>query len=185
MVEVSLWGQFLTILVMAFALSMDAFSLGLGMGMKGIRLLDILKVSTVTGIFHVILPLTGIFMGQFMNDVLGHLAVAVGGALLVILGVHMIYNSLFGEVSVRLGHRSMSGVILFAFMVSLDSFSVGISLGIFATNVLLTVTLFGLFSGIACVIGLLLGRRFGGWIGDYGETIGGAILTAVGLKFLF
>lgn len=44
-------GQALTILVMAVALGMDAFSLGIGIGLKGVRLYDILKLSTLIGIF--------------------------------------------------------------------------------------------------------------------------------------
>jgi len=29
------WGQLITLIMMAFALGMDAFSLGIGLGMKG------------------------------------------------------------------------------------------------------------------------------------------------------
>ena len=46
-------GQLMTIGIMAIALGLDAFSLGIGIGMKGIRLIDILKISIVIGIFHV------------------------------------------------------------------------------------------------------------------------------------
>lgn len=39
------WGQLVTVAVMAVALGMDAFSLGVGIGMKGIRLLHVLQLS--------------------------------------------------------------------------------------------------------------------------------------------
>lgn len=184
MVEINLWGQFLTTLVMAFALGMDAFSLGIGMGMKGIRLQDIVKVSIVIAIFHIVMPLMGMVMGNYMSTLLGDLAISVGGALLVVLGVHMIYSSLYGEVTTSFDHRKTWSLLLFALMVSTDSFSVGISLGIFASDILLTVMLFGAFGGLMSVTGLMVGRKFGDWAGDYGETIGGVILTALGLKFL-
>lgn len=44
-------GQVVTILIMAVALGMDALSLGVGIGMKGIRLRDVLRISIVIGFF--------------------------------------------------------------------------------------------------------------------------------------
>ena len=51
----------LVILIMAVALGLDAFSLGIGIGMKGIRLRDVLRISLVTALFHVIMPLIGMY----------------------------------------------------------------------------------------------------------------------------
>ena len=178
-------GQYLAILVMALALGMDAFSLGLGIGMKGIRLLDVLKISAVVGIFHIIMPLMGMFTGGYVSTLLGHVAVLCGGALLIILGIHMVYSSLRGDQVSSFDHRTFIGLLIFALSVSIDSFSVGISLGLFQADILVTVLLFGFFGGMMSVFGLLLGRRFSGIFGDYGEAVGGMILIAFGIKFLW
>ncbi|AQR78678.1 manganese efflux pump MntP family protein [Paenibacillus larvae] len=178
-------GQFTTILIMAFVLGMDAFSLGIGMGMRGIRVLDILKISFIIGLFHILMPLTGVFMGHYVSSFLGHVAASAGGALLILLGAHMVYCSFKGESVQTLNYSSIWGIFVFALMVSIDSFSVGVSLGMFATDVMLTVLTFGLLGGAMSIFGLLLGRRVGTWIGEYGEAIGGVILLAFGLKFLF
>lgn len=45
------WGQLVTIAIMAIALGMDAFSLGVGIGMKGIRLLHVLQLSLLIAFF--------------------------------------------------------------------------------------------------------------------------------------
>lgn len=185
MMATSHLGQILTILVMAFALGLDAFSLGIGLGMKGIRLLDILKISVVIALFHIFMPLMGMFMGQYMSSLLGDVATAAGGGLLILLGIHMIYSSLKGDEVRSFDHSSVFGLLIFAFMVSMDSFSVGVSLGMFATDLLLTVMLFGAFGGIMSILGLLVGRRFRHWAGEYGEAVGGVILLAFGIKFLF
>ncbi len=50
-------GQLFTLLIIALALGMDAFSLGVGIGMRGIRLRDIIKLSVVIAIFHIVMPL--------------------------------------------------------------------------------------------------------------------------------
>jgi putative Mn2+ efflux pump MntP len=178
------WGQFFTLFLMAFALGLDAFSLGLGIGMKGIRLLDILKISVVIAIFHIFMPLIGFFMGNYVSTLLGGIANTVGGILLVLLGSHMVYSAYRGESAQSLDHRTLWGLFLFSFMVSIDSFSVGVSLGMFASDLLLAVLLFGAFGGGMSIIGLLLGRRIGHWVGGYGEAFGGAILLVFGLKFL-
>lgn len=179
------WGQLFTIILMAAALGMDAFSLGVGIGLKGIRLLDVMKISTLIGIFHVLMPLGGMAAGHFLGELLGSVAVAAGGMLLVLLGGHMIVNSFREGSAVSVDHRRYWGMLLFAFTVSVDAFSVGVSLGIFASDRILTVLAFGLAGGLMAVLGLLLGRRAGRWAGDYGEALGGLILLAFGIRFLF
>ncbi|PLT48365.1 manganese efflux pump [Paenibacillus sp. FSL W8-1187] len=180
-------GQLLTLLIMALALGMDAFSLGVGIGMRGIRLLDILKLSAVIGLFHVLMPLVGIAAGQYMSLLLGHVATLVAGLLLLLLGGHMLFVSLRGGEELGpsfADHRTTGGLLLFALSVSVDSFSVGISLGMFAADALLTILLFGLAGGLMSVLGLLAGRRIGRSLGSYGEAAGGAILMTFGILFL-
>ncbi|EXX87385.1 membrane protein [Paenibacillus darwinianus] len=177
-------GQVLTVLVMAVALGMDAFSLGIGIGLKGIRKLDILKLSLIIALFHIWMPLMGMYTGQYMSMLLGGVAVKAGGALLVLLGGHMIYSSLRGDAVQLLDHRTIWGALLFALSVSVDSFSVGVSLGMFATDIPFTVLTFGFFGGMMSILGLLLGRRVGQSLGEYGEACGGVILFAFGVLFL-
>ena len=177
-------GHLFTLLLMAVALGMDAFSLGIGMGMRGIRLLYILKVSLLIALFHFLMPLIGMFMGHYLGTLLGNVASMVGGTLLIILGIHMIYNS-FKDNDIKVfDHTRFSGLLIFALSVSIDSMSVGFSLGLFSTDVLLAVLLFGTVGGIMSIMGLLLGRRVGSWIGEYGEALGGVILLAFGVRFL-
>jgi len=179
-----LTGQLVTVFVMAFALGLDAFSLGVGIGLKGIRLLDILKLSLIIAGFHVLMPLAGMFAGNYVGTLLGGVATSAGGALLLLLGGHMIYSSLRGEAVQPFDHRTLWGALVLALSVSIDSFSVGVSLGMFASDVATTVMLFGLFGGLMSILGLLLGRRVGRNMGGYGEACGGVILFAFGLLFL-
>ncbi|RKP47320.1 manganese efflux pump [Cohnella endophytica] len=177
-------GEILTILVMAVALGMDAFSLGVGIGLKGVRLYDIVKLSSIIGLFHVLMPLGGMLTGQYVSGLLGGIATTVAGGLLLLLGGHMVYSSLRGEAVDSIDHRAVGGMLVFSFSVSIDSFSVGISMGMFSAHVLLTVLLFGFFGGAMSVMGLMLGRRASRSLGGYGEALGGVILLAFGLLFL-
>jgi putative Mn2+ efflux pump MntP len=177
-------GQTVTILLIAVALGMDAFSLCLGIGMKGIRLLHAAKISIAIAVFHMVMPLIGLFMGQYMSTLLGDVAVMIGGGLLFLLGGHMIYSSLRGEDVPSIDTGSLVGLLAFAFSVSVDSLSVGVSLGMFASDLILTMILFGMLGGLMSVIGLLIGRRVGQMVGDYGEALGGAVLLMFGIIFL-
>lgn len=177
-------GHVLTIIFIAFALGMDAFSLGFGIGMKGIRLLDILKISTVVGLFHLVMPLVGMAMGTYAGILLGDIAVVAGGLLLVALGAHMIHQAFWGEGAVFMDYRTIWGLLAFSLSVSVDSFSVGVSLGLFSTHMVLVVLLFGFFGGLMSILGLLLGRKISSWLGVYGEAVGGLILLMFGIKFV-
>jgi len=177
-------GPTMTIFLIAVALGMDAFSLCVGIGMKGIRLLHVAKISAAIAAFHVIMPLIGLCMGQYVSNLLGDVAVMIGGGLLIVLGGHMIYSSLRGEDAPSFNTGSLLGLLAFAVSVSVDSLSVGVSLGMFATDLILTVLLFGAMGGLLSVAGMLIGRRVGQLIGEYGEAIGGAVLLVFGILFL-
>lgn len=178
-------GHIATIIMMAVALGMDAFSLGIGIGIRGIRLYDILKLSFIIASFHVIMPLLGMFTGHYVSSLLGDIAVLTGGGLLLLLGAHMVYSSFKGENIHSFEHATLWGLIIFALSVSIDSFSVGISLGLFSSDLMLTVLMFGFFGGVMSVMGLVLGKKVAPSMGDYGEALGGLILVVFGLKVLF
>ncbi|MBM7662449.1 putative Mn2+ efflux pump MntP [Bacillus mesophilus] len=176
-------GEVLTLFIMAFALGMDAFSVGLGMGLIPLRLKQILYIGITIGIFHVWMPLVGITIGGFLSDQFGNIASIVGGVLLLLLGLQMIVSSFKDDDEPMITPKGF-GLIIFALSVSLDSFSVGLSLGIYKVHVILAILMFGVVSMILTWAGLLLGRRVQEWMGSYGEALGGSILFAFGIKLL-
>lgn len=179
------WGQFYTILMIGFALGMDAFSLGIGMGMIGVRLKTIAKVSLVIGLFHILMPLIGIGSGIFLSKVVGDVAAFIGGMILCFLGANMLWGSFFREEESPGRYQTRGlGLILFALSVSLDALSVGFSFGLFAVDIVMAVLMFGLLGMVMACSGLLLGRHVGPRLGGYGEAVGGVILMGFGIKFL-
>ncbi|MET1123546.1 manganese efflux pump, partial [Priestia megaterium] len=68
---------------------------------------------------------------------------------------------------------------------SIDSFSVGLSLGIYGAQTIITILLFGFVSMLLAWMGLLIGRHAKDMLGTYGEIVGGIILVGFGLYILF
>lgn len=183
--EMNIWlGQLTTITMIALALGFDAFSLGIGIGLKGIRYLHILRLGVIVGLFHMLMPIGGMLMGKLMSAVLGEWATLAAGLLLIVLGVHMVINSLKKEETSLFNHHSFWGLLLLAFSVSVDSFSVGITLGMFHLPLWLTVLLFGCCGAVMSILGLTLGKRVSHTLGEYGETLGGIILIVFGVFFV-
>ncbi|PTX62502.1 putative Mn2+ efflux pump MntP [Melghirimyces profundicolus] len=179
------WGQLFTLLMIAVALGTDAFSLGIGIGMRGVLVREALKISGMIGFFHVMLPLLGITVGRYLGSLVENIAVITGGGLLCFLGLNMIYQAFRSGKEVRVFHTATPlGIVVFSLGVSLDSLSAGLSLGLFEADAILAVLLFGTVGGLMACTGLLLGRNVGSWIGDYGEAVGGIILISLGLRFL-
>lgn len=177
-------GEVLTLALMAIALGMDAFSVSLGIGMRNVSRKFIAQISLCNGLFHMMMPLLGIAAGHYLSQIIEEVAIDVGGILLLFFGAHMLYSSLSSKAHSVWFISSFVGMMLFSFSVSLDSFSVGLSLGLFEVNVWLTIILFGLAGLVMTALGLLLGQLTEEWLGSYGEIVGGLILIIFGLQFL-
>jgi manganese efflux pump family protein len=176
-------GEIVTLVLMAIALGMDAFSVGLGMGMYKLRLRQIFNIGLTIGLFHVWMPLVGMLAGKYLSEKFGTFATLIGGLLLILLGVQMIWSS-FKKGDEKVITPIGFGLLLFALSVSLDSFSLGLTLGIYGAKTLMVIICFGAVATVQTWAGLLLGRKVRGWLGVYGEALGGGILLAFGFKLL-
>ncbi|MCV9885810.1 manganese efflux pump MntP [Metabacillus halosaccharovorans] len=179
----SMVGELLTLLIMALALGMDAFSVGLGMGLIRLRIRQIFYIGITIGVFHIWMPLVGMLIGRLLSDTFGTIATLLGGTLLILLGIQMVVASFKKDEDPFITPVGF-GLIVFALSVSLDSFSVGLSLGIYGAKTFLTVAIFGLVSMVLTWLGLLVGKRVQNWLGSYSEALGGSILLAFGIKLL-
>src|SRR5690625_517596 len=171
-------------MIMAIALGLDAFSVSLGMGMQFLRLRKIALIGFMIGLFHTILPLIGIIFGQVITMKVGQLADVVAGFILVFLGAFMFYST-FKQDGFVFGNLNTIKVLSIAFIVSVDSFPVGLSLGIYGFHTIFVVLLFGCVSMILSWLGMLIGRKTYAILQVYSEIIGGIILFGLGLYLIF
>ncbi|SHE97337.1 Putative Mn2+ efflux pump MntP [Seinonella peptonophila] len=174
-------GQLLTVSMLAVALAMDAFSLGLALGTRQLTLRRMLFVCLLVGAFHVVMPFLGMLIGSVLSHAMKGIATLVGGGVLCFLGAKMIWQ----EPDETIQLHTLGQMILLTITVSLDSLSAGLSLGLFATDQGLALLLFGLSSALLTAMGISIGRLAGFWLGHYGETFGGILLIVLGMKFIW
>lgn len=176
--------EVISLLFLAFALGMDAFSIGLGIGMQRIRLKRMALVGITIGIFHIFMPFLGMIFGQVISAQIGEWATLAGGLLLVGIGAQMFFSA-FNHDSSKVVQPIGFGLFMIGFSVSIDSFSVGLSLGISGVSLILALFFFGTFSMVLSWAGMLVGRKVRGFLGVYSGLLGGSILIGFGLNVLF
>ncbi|MEW9677040.1 manganese efflux pump MntP family protein [Lentibacillus sp. L22] len=177
-------GQIVSLVFMSFALGMDAFSVSLGMGMQQLRLKRIAFIGLVVGIFHMIMPFLGIIVGKAISVQIGQLTTLIAGMLLIAIGSQMVFTAFNHEVK-KIVKPAGIGLLFFSISVSMDSFSVGLSLGMSGVKTVIALLLFGAVSMVLTWIGLIVGKKVHGLIGVYGEILGGSILCGFGLNLVF
>ena len=170
---------FLTFLV-AIGLSMDEFSLSLLYGTLGMKNKEKFYLSLLTGIFHFFMPLLGLLFGNFLFSFIDVDTDIIVMVILSFIGVQMISSS-FKDEEVNI--LSISGYFLFALAVSIDSFSVGITLS-GDSNIFLSPLIFSVISFTFTFIGLFLGDKLFNVFGKISTIIGGVILIVVGSSYL-
>ena len=175
--------QTLSNLLIAISLSMDAFSLAIILGTVGLKKNMILKISIVVGIFHFFMPLIGDMVGETLLRIIPIESRTIVGTLFLIIAIQM-FISIFKEDK-EIIITGIFAILLFAFTVSLDSFSIGISLTIISTNHFLSASTFMITSFIFTIIGLILGKRIEKHFGNYATIIGSIILLICALKYIF
>ncbi|KIL43316.1 manganese efflux pump MntP [Jeotgalibacillus campisalis] len=167
------------IIWLAIGLGMDAFSASIAIGSQGVSNRKKWSGSMLVGLFHIIMPIIGILIG----GALSHTISWVGVALLVAVGLQMIRSGMVGR-TVPVMMMSWVRWIVFAFGVSVDSLSVGITLGTNQSETWIAVILFGFFASIMTLIGLQIGQVLKATVGRYSEVIGGSILIGIAIRMM-
>ncbi len=170
------------ILMLAVGLSMDAFSLAMIYGTLDLKNSMRKLMSIMVGIFHFFMPILGYQIGELILKLIKIDPEILVGTIFIILGIEMIL-SLRQEEKVKILTGLLS-VIFFAFTVSIDSFSIGISFGIVNAHIILPCIIFSLVSAIFTYIGVMLGKKLSDKFGNITTLIGAIILLILGISYL-
>lgn len=179
-----IFGEVGTLIFLAFAVGLDAFSVSLVIGLQKIRLKRIAIISGMIGFQHMVLPAIGMILGQFISSQVGAFTTLLSGLLLFFIGAHIFFGAFATEQKHSL-HPYGIGLWILGFSVSVDSFPIGLSFGMSNIQSFLVTITFFIVSSSLTLIGLLIGRRIQGMLGTYSEILSGSILCAFGLAVIF
>ena len=179
--------DFISTLLIAIALAMDAFSVSLtkGFTLKKITKSQILWFGIFFGGFQALMPVLGWLGGIQLEWVITTFAPWIAFILLLLIGLNMIRESFSSEESEKNSDNfSFKELTLLAIATSIDAFAVGITYAVLKTDILIPIIMIGVVAFIFTIIGLYLGKKIGNYFGDKFEILGGAILILLGFKIL-
>ena len=175
------------ILGLVLPLGLDTFAVAAALGMAGLNRRDRARVTALFTAFEMGMPLVGFFAGSVIGRSLGNLADYLAIAILIALGVYLVWPRDEAAEETRLSllarTRGLAALGL-GISISLDELAIGFTLGLLQFPVVLVIVLIGLQTLIVTQLGLRLGRRLGERIREGAERIAGIALAVLGLILL-
>lgn len=180
----------LSILLLGFAMSTDAFAaaIGKGAGMTRPRLSQALRAGLIFGVIEAITPVLGWLLGKGASRYIEAWDHWVAFGLLLVLGLHMIWNGVKPESDVPLDAAKRHGFVALALTglsTSIDALAVGVGLAFVDVPIAEVAVVIGLCTFSMVTLGIMLGRVLGAMVGKRAEVIGGIILIGVGAVILY
>lgn len=161
---------------------MDAFTLSFSYGINKLSKKTIVITSILTGIFHFIMPILGNILGITLFEYTIIKPKYILFTIFLIISLDMLINFFNDDIKLRV--LNIIGIIIFAFSVSFDSFSVGFGLNYFYNNILLSSLIFSLISTFFTFFGFILGKFISEKIGRFAFLLGSFILFVYSLILL-
>ncbi|MDY7218076.1 manganese efflux pump MntP family protein [Denitrificimonas sp. JX-1] len=178
----------IALLLLAFAMSTDAFAAAVGKGasLKKASFSEALKMGLVFGLIEATTPVIGWLIGKSASSYVEAWAHWIAFSLLVALGMYMIYEGMKSDPETVEKPSSLSflTVSLTAIGTSIDAMAVGVGLAFIHVNIWIAAALIGLATTFMVTLGVLLGRTIGSLLGHRAEVFGGLTLIAVGVWML-
>jgi putative Mn2+ efflux pump MntP len=176
------------ILLIAFALAMDAFAVALSTGAYLVKadVRQTFRLSFHFGLFQFFMPILGWAAGVQLVRFIEDFDHWIAFALLAFIGGRMILASLQKEEDrVRTDVTRGLSLVSLSVATSIDALAVGLSLAVIETPIVFPSFVIGLVAAAMTLLGLRLGERLSGAFGKKMELAGGLILVCIGLKILF
>ena len=177
------------IVLMAVALSMDAFAVAVckGLAMKKISFRDAGTVGLWFGGFQAVMPAIGFLLASTFSDFITSIDHWIGFVLLSVIGINMIKEALDKCEECVDASLAFGKMFVMAVATSIDALAVGVTL-VFRLESLnelgFAVGLIGACTFLLSVVGVKIGNVFGVKFKSKAELFGGVILVFLGLNML-
>ncbi|TMM42426.1 manganese efflux pump MntP [Colwellia ponticola] len=175
------------IIILALALSMDAFAVSIGLGSKGTKRTGSLAImaGVYFGLFQGVMPLFGYLGGIGLSSWVAAYAPWIAFLLLLLIGSKMIYESISVGIEEDIAKITHKIMLVLAIATSIDAMAAGFSLTLLEVNPIFACGIIGVTTLFFSWIGVFIGAKSGTWLESKAELLGGIVLILIGLKMLF
>jgi putative Mn2+ efflux pump MntP len=179
--------DFLSVLFIAVALAMDAFSVSLASGciLGTASFRPTFRLAFHFGLFQFLMPVLGWLAGTSVAGYIASYDHWVAFGLLAFVGGRMIRSALDPE------HESFSGdpsrgmtLVILSIATSIDALAVGLSLAVLQVGIWYPSIVIGIVTAAFSAVGVHLGHRLSGIFGKRVELLGGLVLIFIGVRVL-
>lgn len=174
------------VIVLALALSMDAFAVSIGLGAKNtVRVPSLaLKSAIYFGVFQALMPLIGYLGGKGVIGWVESYAPWIAFLLLVLIGGKMIHEAMSEGIEEDIAVITHRVMVLLAIATSIDAMAAGFSLTLLDVNPFVACAIIGAVTFAFSGAGVYVGARSGTWLESKAELFGGILLILIGIKIL-
>lgn len=174
--------------VLAFSMSVDAFIAALGRGARAPRpsMGSALRTGAIFGVVEAVTPLVGWAAGVAASQAIVAIDHWIAFALLAGVGLHMILQAMSrpeAEPPATLS-AGLAATLVTALGTSLDAMAVGVSLAFLNVNIVVIALAIGCATMVMSSTGVMAGRYLGRRFGRMAEVVGGVALFGLGAAIL-
>lgn len=173
------------LLLIAVGLSMDAFAVAVckGLAMPLANRKRAVVIALFFGGFQAVMPLLGWALGRQFERYITSVDHWIALVLLVVIGGKMILEAVRGadgdDCEDGLDIRELLGLSV---ATSIDALAVGVTFAFLQVQIVPAVSLIGVTTFLLSLLGVFVGRKFGGWLMKKAQIAGGVILILIGIK---
>ena len=172
------------VIILAVALSMDAFAVSIGLGAKKNTPGLALKAGVFFGIFQALMPFIGYLGGKGVLGWIDAYAHWIAFGLLALIGAKMIYEGVSEGIEEGISDVTNKMMLILAIATSIDAMAAGFSLTLLNVNPYIACLIIGATTFAFSWAGVLIGRKSGTWLESKAEIFGGIVLILIGFKIL-
>lgn len=172
------------VIILAIALSMDAFAVAIGLGAKKNSPGLALKAGLYFGISQALMPFIGYLGGKGVIGWIDAYAHSIAFGLLVLIGAKMIYEGFQEGIEEDISALTNKMMLILAIATSIDAMAAGFSLTLLDVNPYISCFVIGIITFIFSWVGVLIGKNSGTWLESKAEVFGGTVLILMGFKIL-
>ncbi|MEA1986037.1 MAG: manganese efflux pump [Candidatus Marinimicrobia bacterium] len=176
----------ISIIIVAIVLSIDSFTISIvdGCTFKNISIKKYFEMAFIVAGFHVILFSLGWFIGYKFGSYFIEIGHWIAFALLLIIGLKMIYEGIKKRNTVNESSLTMPIIISQAFATSIDAFAIGISFAFLNIVPIFPLLIIGSVTLLFTILGLYIGKYYCKILFEKFDIIGGFILIGIGIKII-